>query len=133
MGQVVYRWAAWLLFKGSCLKCCTEGRCGQWAAGQVTSTPYNWTDRGSVSSRVTGWSWEIEFSLITKMVDHCARGWGQVYGAKCHLREGSDCRGTAVPCEGWGGVLISQLSSPRNTSYWGSRKARPRGCIKCKW
>ena len=33
-------------------------------------------------------------------VDHCARGWGQVFGAECHLREGSDHRDTAVPCEG---------------------------------
>ena len=26
--------------------------------------------------------------------------------------------------------MISQLSSPRNTSCWGSRKARPGGCVR---
>ena len=64
VGQVVYRWALWFLFKKLCW---TEGHCGQWAAGQVKSDPHNWRDRESVSSQVTGWSWEIELSLITKV------------------------------------------------------------------
>ena len=31
-----------------------------------------------------------------------------------------------------GVVLISKLSSPSNTSCWGSRKARPGGCVSCQ-
>ena len=31
-----------------------------------------------------------------------------------------------------GVVLIPKLSSPRNTSYWGSRKARPGSCVRCQ-
>ena len=53
-------------------------------------------------------------------------------GAECHLRQGSDLRDAAVPCEGRGGVVMSKLSSPRNTSCWGSRKARPGGCVRCQ-
>ena len=56
-------WARW--FTGGL--CCTEGHCGQCAAGQVKSAAHKWTDRESVSSQVTGWSWETEFSLMTKV------------------------------------------------------------------
>ena len=53
-------------------------------------------------------------------------------GAECHLRQGSGHQDAAVPCEGRGGVFISKLSSPSNTSCWGSRKARPGGCVRCQ-
>ena len=31
-----------------------------------------------------------------------------------------------------GVVLIPKLSSPRNTSYWGSRKTRSGSCVRCQ-
>ena len=54
-------------------------------------------------------------------------------GAECHLREDADHQDAAVPCEGWGAVLILQLSSPSNTSCWGSRKAKPGAVEGVSW
>ena len=96
VGQVVYRWAGWLWFK------VLKGTAGNGQLGKVKSTPYNWRDRESVSSQVTGWSWGMEFSLMIEVDWALCQRVGQVCGAGCHLREGNDHLATAVPCEGQG-------------------------------
>ena len=79
VGQVVYRWAGWLWFK------VLKGTAGNGQLGKVKSTPYNWRDRESVSSQVTGWSWGMEFSLMSEEDWPLCQRMGQVCGAGCRL------------------------------------------------
>ena len=109
--------------------CCTEGPCGQWAAGQVKSVPRNWGVRESVSSQVTGWFWEMDDKGWLTIV---LEGGDRYVGQNATLERALTTE--MLQCRVKGGVvLIPKLSSPRNTSCWESRKARPEAVEGVSW